>query len=191
MCLCMWVGLGVGLGVHACVFARVRACMHARVGEACGAGSVVAGARARPRRRAGDALPYPRVLHWPACAPDDRSGYHWWASMASPKWLVNFTDYGHLDLMDPRFPDSVSAGETRVHISPFVSRLPLSAIAQPARQDVVSPERELGLGAPVGHRRVGALAHSSLQGRCGPTIGDATMPLATRVMTCDECGGGH
>lgn len=55
---------------------------------------------------AGDALPYPRVLHWPACAPDDRSGYHWWASMASPKWLVNFTDYGHLDLMDPRFPDS-------------------------------------------------------------------------------------
>lgn len=49
---------------------------------------------------AGVPLPLPSILHWPACAPDDRTGYHWYDSLLSPKWMLNFTDYGHLDLLD-------------------------------------------------------------------------------------------
>lgn len=49
---------------------------------------------------AGKPVRYPSLLHWPACAPDDRSGFHWFASLRAPKWLINFTDFGHLDLLD-------------------------------------------------------------------------------------------
>jgi hypothetical protein len=46
---------------------------------------------------------YPSILHWPACAPANRSGMHWFSSLQNPKWFINFTDYGHMDLLDEGF----------------------------------------------------------------------------------------
>eukprot|EP00933_Yihiella_yeosuensis_P024628 TRINITY_DN19092_c0_g1_i2.p1 TRINITY_DN19092_c0_g1~~TRINITY_DN19092_c0_g1_i2.p1 ORF type:complete len:318 (-),score=55.66 TRINITY_DN19092_c0_g1_i2:138-1091(-) len=47
-----------------------------------------------------DSVRYPSALHWPSCAPEDRSGLHWMSSLRSPKWLLNFTEFGLLDLLD-------------------------------------------------------------------------------------------
>jgi len=53
---------------------------------------------------ASEAPHYPKALRWPACAPADRAGMHWYASLDSPKWLVNFSDFGHADLLNEAIP---------------------------------------------------------------------------------------
>lgn len=52
---------------------------------------------------AAQALHIAKVLPWPACAPAEVAGLHWYASLDSPKWLLNFTDYGHVDLIEDIF----------------------------------------------------------------------------------------
>ena len=37
----------------------------------------------------------------PACAPEQLSNLHFYNALSSPKWLVNATNYGMLDLLDP------------------------------------------------------------------------------------------
>ncbi len=40
---------------------------------------------------------------FPPCAPDKLSNLRFYNALRAPKWLLNFTDYGHADMLDPFF----------------------------------------------------------------------------------------
>jgi hypothetical protein len=47
---------------------------------------------------------------FPACAPANFSNLRFYASLSGPTWLLNFTSYGHADVLD----DFVSPSNTRL-----------------------------------------------------------------------------
>lgn len=42
----------------------------------------------------------PRGPGFPACAPANFSNLRFYASLSGPTWLLNFTSYGHADVLD-------------------------------------------------------------------------------------------
>lgn len=40
---------------------------------------------------------------FPPCAPENLSNRRFFDALAGPTWMLNATDFGHLDMLDPEF----------------------------------------------------------------------------------------